>query len=142
MAKIKLKAEDWKNLLPQTDYKLGNTTLPLRPLNVSEVGKIARVAKNMAQYMKDKGITLDNFKDPANIGIVFEIILDVCPELISDSANLDVEDVRNLPLEVGIDLFNKLIEVNLKSKDALEKNSLNLANTIKSLSGRKKKVGK
>jgi len=142
MEKIKFTNEDWEALVPGIEYKIGNVKLPLRPVNIEEVTKIARVIRGAKDFFKDKNIDKGNFKNPDNLAVVFEIIMETIPELISDCSGLALADVKRLPADIGFELFNKLLEINLKSKGSLEKNFKALLGVIQEVSPVKKTNGK
>lgn len=128
--KVSLTGDDWAALLPETDYTLGKTKLPLRPLTVAEITKVSKVLQKSMGTLTEKGITVDNYNEMQNMVVLVDIIMEHAPELVSDSAGLALDDVKNLPIEWAVDLLRELIELNISSKTSLEKNLKALAAAI------------
>jgi hypothetical protein len=133
--KINLTNEDWEALLPESDYTLGKTKLPLRPLGVTEVAKVAKVIQKSMALFAERKITMDNFGEPQNIVVLVDVIMEHAPDLVSDCSGLALEDVKALPVEWAVDLVRALIDLNIKSKESLEKNLRALAEAMKKLGG-------
>jgi hypothetical protein len=131
--KVKLTPEDWNSLLPETAYSLGNTKLQLRPMTITEIAKIARIIQNSMELFKEKQITIANYMSPENVSLIVDILATTAPDIISDCAGLDIDDVKALPYDYMLKLVVALIEVNLQSKDSLEKNLTALTTAIQSL---------
>lgn len=131
--KIKLTSDDWKALLPETDFMLGNVKLPLKPMTAVQVAKIARIIQNSLDLFKEREITKDNYLKPENLSLIADILMTTAPDIISDCAGLDIDDVKALPLEHVLTLINALIAINLEAKESLEKNLKALTATLTSL---------
>lgn len=131
MDKVKLTSEDWDALMPGAKYKLGNTSLQLRPLTITEITEITRIFKKTSTTLLDRGIDSEDYFAADNLAIIAEIIIEAAPGIVSDCSGLDVDDVKRLPVEWAIDLIRELIEINLGAKSSLEKNLTALTETIK-----------
>lgn len=131
--KISLTDKDWELLIPVTQYKIGETSLALRPVNLEEVADVLKLIEGSKQYFKDHNINSKNYHKPAQLLAITMLVLETIPQIISECTALNVEDVKRLPLEPAVQLVAKLIEINEKSKDGLVKNLTALANRITSL---------
>jgi hypothetical protein len=49
-------------------------------------------------------------------------ILEEAPEIISEMTGVHEDDIKNLPLDVVVDMFNVSLDVNLNSQEDLVKN--------------------
>ncbi len=131
--KVSLTSEDWGALFPETDYKLGGTKLPLRPLTVAEISKLSKVIQKASGTLAASGTTVENYNELKHIAVLVGIVMEHAPELISDCAGLKIEDVEGLPIEWAVDLLRELIEINVGSKTSLEKNLEALAKAIQAI---------
>lgn len=121
--KKSLTEEDWKALLPGEEYKLGGKIpLKLRPLNITEVGKVLRVVDEVKDTLKNRKITLRNYSEAQNLVFIASLMVDKLPEMISDCAGIAIEDVKRIPIDPLVELLSALILVNEKSRDSLIKN--------------------
>lgn len=131
--KKKLGADDWKALLQVEEFKLGETTLDLRPVNLIETNKILGMIEASKEELIASNITAENYTDPAQLLVLTKMLMDKVPDIISDCANLEIDDVHNLPLVVATRLVAKLVKVNISSKDELIKNFTALAEGVQEM---------
>jgi len=131
--KQSLTNEDWDYLLGVESFKLGDTTLTLRPLNISEVKILLGVLGNSQDYFKEHNITPDNYHQPVQLIAIARLIMELVPQIISDTANLALADVVRLPPDPAVSLIRALIKINTKSKEGLSKNLTALATEIQQL---------
>ena len=92
---IKLNSEDWLALFPETNFKIGTTTLRLMPLTVSTVARVLKQLSGISSLLVEEGLTLkDLSRDnvPAIITLV-SVIMAQAPGILSEMSGLDEFDV-------------------------------------------------
>lgn len=135
---VKLSDRDWEILIPGVDFKLGNTTLKLKPLGLVSTKRAVSLIKDSLEFLAEKGVNELNYSAPKSILEIAHLVLDKAPELLSESSGLDVEDLNRVPMSVAISLVLEVINVNLQSNEDLIKNLTALAETLTTL---KKEIG-
>ena len=126
MARTRLNL-DWDSLFPGDTITIGTAQVVIKPLGIFALATIAKQLKGFAAIVGEEGVTWDNYNSPENIIKLASILLDQFPSVIAEATNIDEEDIIRLPLEHIVALVDKVFEVNLKSRDDLEKNFLSLA---------------
>lgn len=135
--KVTLNSEDWLALFPETNFKIGTTTLRLMPLTVSTVARVLKQLSGISSLLVEEGLTLkDLSRDnvPAIITLV-SVIMAQAPGILSEMSGLDEFDVQRLPLTVAVDLFIACLDLNLASQEGLVKNFNRLGEKIVALAG-------
>ena len=121
--KFKLGENDWAQLFPGEEFEIAGTTLSIEPMDLQT---LAHVLKKISTVMEafpkvEVGDVLAGTTNSSMLDFISKIVEDV-PEVLSDMSGLDEEDVLRLPLDVGVELFAKCLDVNLKAKESLLKN--------------------
>jgi len=129
MARQKLNL-DLEALFPGDTLKIGDTVINIRPLGVLQLSLISKKLKGFLQVLSEDGVTWDNYNQTENIIKIASILLEQFPEILAEAANIEDEDLKVLPLEVIVQVLDKVIEVNLKSKSTLEKNFKSLTEKL------------
>ena len=83
--KVTLNSEDWLALFPETNFKIGTTTLRLMPLTVSTVARVLKQLSGISSLLVEEGLTLkDLSRDnvPAIITLV-SVIMAQAPGILS-----------------------------------------------------------
>lgn len=120
---------DFDTLFPGESLQIGDKSIIIRPLNIEQVATLSKKLKGMGSILEESGVTWDNYNIPGNIFKLAVIAIENFPEILEEAANINIADLRALPIEVIVQILDKILEVNLKSKDVLEKN-------FKSLTGK------
>lgn len=128
--KTKLSIE-WDELFPGDELKIGGQSITIRPLGLFKLASIIKKVKSLGKMLSSEGVTWENYNLPENLVILATVILDNAPDVLSDASNIDLEDIKRLPIEYNVLILDKVLEVNLKSKEALEKNFNSLAEKFK-----------
>lgn len=113
---------DLDQLFPGGTVTIGSQSIIIKPLGLEEIANLSKKIKGWSSILSELDITLENFNRPENIFKLVIMLIENAPELLEEAANLDIDDIKKLPIEVIVDLVNKIIEVNLKSKEDMEKN--------------------
>jgi hypothetical protein len=129
MARQKLNL-DLEALFPGDTLKIGGTVINIRPLGVLQLSLISKKLKGFLQILSEDGVTWENYNQTENIIKIASILLEQFPEILAEASNIDDEDLKELPLEVIVQVLDKVIEVNLKSKSTLEKNFKSLTEKL------------
>lgn len=132
--KIKLNV-DWESLLPGDFLNIGGQEIPIHPLGLKGNAELIRRLRKLSDKFGEAGITWQNWQQPSSLIPIADIVLSNCPDLLSFASGIEQEDIERLPLEYQALIINKVIEVNTKSRDTLEKNFKSLATTLAGLMG-------
>lgn len=119
----KLKESDWEILFPAKDFVLGSTSLELTPLSITGLATVIRKVTLIIDKVNLLEIDFNNFQ--TQVGKIVELvalILSDAPDILSEMSGLDVDDVKRLPLDVAVSLFDACLDVNLSSQESLAKN--------------------
>ena len=100
---------DLDALFPGEELVIGKSTVIIRPLNISQISNISKKLKGMGQILSKEGVTWDNFAEKQSIISIAVCLIDNFPEVLEEAANINLEDLQNLPLESIILLLNKTI---------------------------------
>ena len=121
--KIKLGEDDWSQLFPGEKFEIAGTTLIIEPMDLKTLSSVLKkVGTVMDSFPKvDIGSALAGKENSSMLDFISKIVEDV-PEVLSDMSGLDQDDVLKLPLDIGVELFAKCLDVNLKAKESLLKN--------------------
>lgn len=128
---VKLKESDWEVLFPAEDFKIGDTTLELTPLSLSSLATITRRLTSVVDKIGALDLNLENITSEAGkIVQLVALILGDAPEILSEMSNLDLDDVKRLPLDTAVALFSACLDVNLRSQESLVKNFKGLGGKV------------
>lgn len=120
----KLKEDDWNDLFPGQEFTIGTTSFFIEPLGLKSVALIMNKVSSIAIDIARLDVSMADFKDGSIVKIasLVHLIVLEAPEILSEMSGLDSEDVKDLPIDIAVELFNKCLDVNLQSKESLLKN--------------------
>lgn len=120
--RIKLLDEDWKQIRSGEPFPIGSTTLNIIAFSWNQLDALSLKIEAVVLQCISQGLTRENFHEVGNLFMIAKSVLEKGPEIVSEASNLDVADVRELPLPILSNLVSKIIEVNAESKESLVKN--------------------
>ena len=124
--KVRLKDADWESLFPGTEYTIASTTFRIKPLSLKGLAYISTKFSQIGMKIGALNLTLSDLDSGSrNITAMTELIstiLEEAPEIISEMTGVHEDDIKNLPLDVVVDMFNVSLDVNLNSQEDLVKN--------------------
>ena len=118
---------DLESLFPGDTITIGNQTVDIKPLGIKQLAVISRKLKGFGSVLADDGVDWENYNQPNNLIKLATVLLDQFPEVLEEASNIAAEDLQQLPLEIVVELLDKVLEVNMKSKEKLEGNFKSLA---------------
>jgi len=118
---------DLDSLFPGDTITIGNQTVDIRPLGIKQLAIIARKMKGFTSVLSEENINWDNYNKPENLVKLATVLLEQFPEVLEEGSNIALEDLETLPIEIVVEILDKVIEVNMKSKEKLEGNFKSLA---------------
>jgi len=133
---------DLEALFPGDTITIGSSTIDIRPLGVKQLATIARKLKGFGTVLSKEGVTWENYNTPEYLVKLAVILLESFPEVLEESSNVAAEDLEQLPIEVIVEILDKVIEVNMKSKEKLEGNFKSLAGRFSLMTPQKPKLQK
>jgi hypothetical protein len=113
---------DLDALFPGSPLQIGNESIIIRPMNIAQLAHISKKISGLTSLLNEKKITIDNFNTPENLFQLAVIALDNVPDVLEEAANVEIETLQKLPLEIIVEIVEKIISENMKSKESLEKN--------------------
>lgn len=113
---------DLDALFPGTSVMIGDQPIIIRPLGLEQLSILSKQAIAVAELLSNKGITWENFNVPKNLAIIAVTLLQSAPELLEEASNIELADLKKLPIELIVVIVEAIITENLKAKDGMEKN--------------------
>ena len=121
---------NFDSLFPGKAIQLGTGSVEIKPLSIVTLASVVRKVKGIGPILEEKGVTWENYNDPQNLFTIVEVIMDNVPALMEELTDIDIEDIKQLPLEALVSLLTGVIDVNVQSKERLEKNFESLAGKL------------
>jgi len=121
---------DMDSLFPADTVEIAGQEIEIRPLGFRDLTSILRRMNALRNQFAEHGITWENYMQPHNIMALGTVILENSPDLLAEASNIHVDDIQMLPLESVTDILLKVIDVNMRSKEKLEKNFKSLTEKL------------
>jgi hypothetical protein len=121
--KISFELDD---LFPGGTVSIGKSIILIRPLNIEQIAVLSKKIKAIGSLLSKEGITWENYSEKTSLLKIAVVLLDSFPDVLEEASNIDINDLKKLPLNSIVLIVSKVIEVNLKSKDDLIKNFTSL----------------
>lgn len=113
---------DLDELFPGGTVTIGTQSILIKPLGLEEIANLFKKVKGWKSILEELGITWENFNSSENIFKLSIMLIENSPDILEEAANLNIDDIKKLPFEVIVAIVSKVIEVNIKSKEDMEKN--------------------
>lgn len=113
---------DLDSLFPGTAITIGNQSIVIRPLSIEQLSVLSKKATSLGSVLAEKDITWENFNNPKNLVSIAIILLENAPDILEEASNIEVDDLKRLPLEIIMNIVDAIITENMKSKEGMEKN--------------------
>ena len=113
---------DFSKLYRTTTMDIGGSMVTIRPLTYIQWAELLSKADLIIAKCKEDGITLDNYRDPMKALTLAKILVVDFIDVLAEISNIHEDDLKALPIEVIVDILGTVIEINLASKEDLEKN--------------------
>jgi len=113
---------DLDALFPGKDITFGKTTIVIRPLSIQQIAILSKQINGFGDTLAKLGVTWENYNQPQSLVKIASVILENFPNVLEEASNIAIEDLQVLPIEAVVQIIETIIDVNLKSKEALEKN--------------------
>jgi hypothetical protein len=124
---------DWDALFPGKPFTVGNKTHNITPLNIEGIARISKKIKVILPIVQAEGITWGNINDVEMIVKLIPILMDNTPEIVSEATKIELESLIKFPPSYLLEIVTIAVQVNLESKEALEKNFESLVKIFQSL---------
>lgn len=121
---------DFSKLYRTTTMDIGGAMVTIRPLTYIQWVELLSKADLIIAKCKEKDITLENYREPMKTLALAQIIVTDFINVLSEASNIHEDDLKALPIEIIVDIISTVIEVNMASKDDLEKNFNRLATML------------
>jgi NTP pyrophosphatase (non-canonical NTP hydrolase) len=114
-------------LFPGDSLEIGGQVVVIKPLGIRQLTEISRKLDGFGIMLSQNDVTWDNYNEPQNITKIATLLLQHAPEVLEEASNIDKEDLLDLTPDIITEILDKVLEVNLASKEKLEKNFKSLA---------------
>lgn len=121
---------DLDELFPGETVEIGKSSIIIRPLSLEQIMTLAVQAKGIMNILAEQGVTWKNYNTADSLAKIAYTLLDKFPDVLEELANVAIADLKKLPLEAIVAIIDKVLYVNLKSRDALEKNFSSLTKNL------------
>jgi hypothetical protein len=99
-------------------------------LGLEQISLITKRIESLGKILSERGITWDNYSEKSNLFKIAVVILESFPDVLEEASNIDINDLKKLPIECIASIVNKVLEVNLKSRDDFLKNFKSLTEKL------------
>lgn len=113
---------DLEELFPGKTITIGDQSILIKPLVLEQISIFTKRFKEISKTLEKDGITWDNFEDPQNLFAIVTKLVTQFPELLEEASNIAKEDLVKLPIDIVVQIFLAVVEVNIQSKEALQGN--------------------
>lgn len=113
---------DFSKLYRTTTMDIGGSMVTIRPLTYVQWAELLSKADLIIAKCKEQGITLENYREPMRALTLAKILVVDFIDVLAEVSNIHEDDLQALPIEVVVAILGTVIEVNLASKEDLEKN--------------------
>lgn len=113
---------DFSKLYRTTTMDIGGSMVTIRPLTYVQWAELLSKADLIIAKCKEQGITLENYREPMKALTLAKILVVDFIDVLAEVSNIHEDDLQALPIEVVVAILGTVIEVNLASKEDLEKN--------------------
>ena len=113
---------DFSKLYRTTTMEIGGTMVTIRPLTYVQWAELLSKADLIIAKCKEADITMENYREPAKALALAKIIVVDFIDVLAEVSNIHEDDLKALPIEIVVDILGTVIEINLASKEDLEKN--------------------
>lgn len=121
---------DFDELFPGENLTIGKSTVIIRPLNIEQIATLSKTIKGIGKILVDEGVTWENYSEQSSLFKIALVLLNTFPEVLEEASNIDINDLKKLPIEKIIEIVSKVVDVNLKSRDDLLKNFKSLTEKL------------
>lgn len=121
---------DLETLFPGESLTIGKNSVLIRPLNISQIAVLSKKIKGIGDILSKEGVTWENYSEQSSLFKIAVVLLDMFPDVLEEASDINVDDLKQLPLESVVEIITKVIEVNLRSKDVLTKNFKSLTEKL------------
>ena len=111
-----------ESLFPGSTLEIGNESIIIRPLTIEQLAILSKKVSGLGKILSEKNITWENYSSTENLIQIAVVLLQNVPDVLEEAANVDIASLNALPLEIIVQIIDKIISENLKSKESLEKN--------------------
>ena len=127
----KISDDDFKALFPGKTHMLaGKFPIELRPAGISVIQLLSKRVIEVTSALDGVGITLENCTEGDNLAVALPVIMDTVPEVLAALADMDIEDLKRIPIGDTLQLALDVIEVNYDSIGYFQKNLQSLATIL------------
>ena len=126
----RLTDDDWSDLIPCKDFKLGKTVLVIEPLGIASLAKFTVQIKAIFKQVGARGISAEDIDSPEGMSTLFEVAVIQAPELLEMASGLHRKDIARLPIGTALGLLKEVIEINIQSQDSLVENLKSLGELL------------
>lgn len=113
---------DLESLFPGGTVEIGTQSIVIKPLGLEQISEISKKLTGVTKMLEKVDVTFDNWNKPDSVIKIAGVLFDNFPDVLEEAANLELNDIKKMPIGLIALIVDKVIEVNLESKELLLKN--------------------
>jgi len=121
---------------------IGSVIYIIRPYTIEELFEVTARLKAMKDILQNEDVALDNFSSVQSILTIISDSYFFVQKEICSIINISDRDFGKLPLEIVVSIIDKIIEINLQSKELFENHLQKLGGKTKSDSDSEAEIAK
>ena len=130
---------NWDEFFPGVPITLGDKKILIPAMDTKTAASVTKRLRSIADDVLSAGISVEQIKKMTDfkelLPIVVPIILEKCPDIISDASNIEQDDIDSMPVMEIIKVVAAIIDANIQSKEIFEKNLQSLDEVLTKLLG-------
>ena len=99
---------DLDSLFPGESLKIGDTQIIIRPLSILQIATISKQLTGFGKILAGDGVTWENYEDQQNLFKIASLLLVNFPSVLEEAANVNIEDLEQLPIDLIIEIVNEM----------------------------------
>ncbi|MCP3683861.1 MAG: hypothetical protein GY861_14345 [bacterium] len=127
MERTKIQLDDFDELFPGESIVIGSQTIIIPPLRLEQVMAMFKKGKILIKKLNEVGVTWENLTSYESLFKIAETAFAFSPDLLEEASNIQMKDLKRLPMEPIVKIVEAIIKVNVSSRDSLIKNLRSLA---------------
>jgi len=110
---------DLDQLFPGEIITIGNSKITIRPLDLRQIAEVTKDIKDIIAELDEQGVTFEQYSTKEGMFKIAVVLINKFPEVLAEVSNVASEDLFQLPLSSLVEILQKVVSVNMKSKDDL-----------------------
>ena len=110
---------DLDQLFPGETLTIGNSKLIIRPLDLQQIAAVTKDFQAIIAELNSQGVTFEQYSTKEGMFKIAVVLINKFPDVLAEVSNIDSADLFQLPLSSLVEILQKVVSVNMKSKEDL-----------------------